>query len=73
MNDIATASSSYSIAIMYKTKLFLSLSSYSIICKCWKHSPDDRPFFNELSSCLEAKLHSVCDYMEIEMVLDQGT
>ena len=46
------------------------ISSFSIVYKCWKASPEDRPAFEELSASLIAKLESVAGYLELNMVLE---
>ena len=46
-----------------------NLFSYSLMYKCWKFSPDERPNFETLSSSFEEVLHSVSGYLELKMVL----
>ncbi len=44
--------------------------SYSIMCECWKSSPDERPTFEVLSSNLEERLQEVSGYLELRMELE---
>ena len=44
--------------------------SFSIIYKCWKLSPDDRPPFEALTSAFNRHLQAVAGYMEVQMVLE---
>lgn len=45
------------------------MHSYSIMHKCWKPQPEERPTFEELASILGKLLESSAGYMEINMAL----
>ena len=45
-------------------------TSFAVLFKCWKASPDDRPRFEVLSTSFGSLLDSAAGYMEINMVLE---
>ncbi len=54
----------------YNTKFSFVYSSYIIIQKCWKNSPDDRPTFDTLSTMFNAKIQAITISSETDMDLE---
>ena len=50
----------------------LSHFSFSIMRKCWREVPDDRPDFAELASITERLLTCIAGYTELSMDLPEG-
>ena len=50
----------------------ISRSSFSIMRKCWREVPDDRPDFAELASITERLLTCIAGYTELSMDLPEG-
>ena len=49
---------------------WLNYYSYSVVYKCWKVDPDERPCFETLSLTFDEKLQAVAGYLELKMVLE---
>ncbi len=54
----------------YNTKFSFVYSSYIIIQKCWKNSPDDRLTFDTLSTMFNAKIQAIAISSETDMDLE---
>ena len=50
--------------------LVISIRSYSVMYKCWKFFPDERPAFDALSSSFMERLQAVAGYLELTMSLE---
>ena len=49
---------------------WLNYDSYSVVYKCWKVDPDERPSFETLSSTFDEKMQAVAGYLELKMVFE---
>ena len=49
---------------------WLNYDSYSVVYKCWKVNPDERPSFETLSSTFDEKMQAVAGYLELKMVFE---
>ena len=55
---------------MANLTVYVFSTSFAVLFKCWKASPDDRPTFEALSTTFGSLLDSEAGYMEINMVLE---